>query len=148
MKLPPSKPVGPQTFTGKRDPKWMNDRGDNADEYNRGLQTPKTKGKGSVVAARKRMLKAANNAPLPEAVKDHLNEANELAENISSKIEEYHNLREGVKEVAKTAVEGVAAVKLLGPSVSRYAGAALEAGTAAVESMAAYAAPEAFAVGI
>jgi len=94
------------------------------------------------------MLKAANNAPLPEAVKDHLNEANELAENISAKIEEIHNLREGAKEIAKTTVEAVGAAKLLGPSISRVAGAALEAGTAAVESMAVYAAPEAFAVGI
>jgi len=148
MKMGPSKPVDAKTFTGKRDPKWMNDRGDNFDDYTRGLQTPKTKAKGSVVGARKRMLKAANDTPLPEVVKKHLDEANEVAENISSKIEEVHNLREGAKEVFKTGVEGYGAVKLVGPAVSRTAGAAIETGMAALEEGAAFLAPEAFAVGI
>lgn len=148
MKMEPSKPVDAKTFTGKRDPKWMNDRGDNFDDYTRGLQTPKTKAKGSVVGARKRMLKVANDTPLPEVVKKHLDEANDVAEKISSKIEEVHNLREGAKELIKTGVEGYGAVKIAGPAVSRTAGAAIETAMAALEDGAAMIAPEAFAVGI
>lgn len=145
-------PKDPYKFTtvfdkkdaGKRDPKAMDDRGDNFDDYFRGHSVAKGKAGQSVGAARKRMKEVADAPLVPEAVKHHLEQADKVAEQISSKIEEVHNLREGAHEVAKTTAELIGAATALRPA----AAAAITRGAALVEELGSLITPAALAIGL